>query len=123
MFKLFSNISITFKQICIFKTSVIAEITIYRFQAVSILKFLPYTDYAYTRVCLWVYTIEDEKRSRMNSDFLLYIHSKIICDWVFLHSFAFFHYTKKQYIFFENSEPVKNRSYKHSSALNLFSIP
>lgn len=33
----------------------------------------------------------------MNYYFLAFIHRKIICDWVFLHSFAFFHYNKKQY--------------------------
>lgn len=55
MFKLFSNISITFGQTKqVFKTSVTAEITINGFQAVSILKSLPSTDYAYTCVNMCV---------------------------------------------------------------------
>lgn len=64
MFELVPDISITLGQICIFKTSVIAVMPVYKFQAVFTLQSVYYTEYAHTcpRVC--VRTL-DEKMSRI----------------------------------------------------------
>lgn len=115
MFKLFSNIPITFGQMCIFKTSVTAEITINGFQAVSILKSLPSTDYAYTCVNMCVYI--PLKMRKGVEWIMIFFYLSIVQLFVIGYFCIVLHFstTPKSNIcvfFFLIQIPVKNRSYK-----------
>lgn len=102
MFTLFPDISMTLEQICIFKTSVIAEMSLYKFQAVFILQSIPWIRYAdrCTHVC--IHNIEDEKMRRIQW-IMSFLYTSIVKLFMVEYFYVVLHFS---------TTPKKNTSFK-----------
>lgn len=127
MFTLFTDISMTLEQICSFKTSVIAEMSLYKFEAAFILQSTSWIQCADTCTHVCIYNIEDEKMRRTQW-IMSFLYTSIV-KWFMVEYFyvvCIFPPHQRKNISFKKfqisgKKIVLTKSYMHSFTLNLFS--